>query len=364
MKNKTEGGIHFVLHPGTIRSATDGDIHWINATRLAGLYGVPLSKCTIAGRPDSRGYQERCGDIHLYPREDGDYRLPEEATMKAKVCKEDNPYQNESRDKHKHEYVVCIMADSKRTLTLGKTYKVERREHCWITVINDHGKEYSFLKHRFGSVSTNKPPISATICTAPQPLSPNSPEELKQQGATPVKDKAAVRIIGDLTGRDGLGVCVLVSTVLLQGASSSSLFLGEYLCTQWGSKGLPGTDFGGQYTAIMQAHAWSNSHLDVLPIGTRGAYVPPEHVDKILPDIWDNREHLDIDDIWVFKEDSKVEWKLSGGDAGVGFSVIAITAEPENKTTYELDPLTGTKVHPVTKQPIETYVDFSKIKIF
>lgn len=45
--------IKYVLHPGYIRSRSDGDIHYIGAGQLANLYGVPLSECIIDHGPGS-----------------------------------------------------------------------------------------------------------------------------------------------------------------------------------------------------------------------------------------------------------------------------------------------------------------------
>lgn len=65
--------VRYVLHPGYIRSKHDGDEHFIGGPRLARLYGVNLRDCVYG---DVRGYAARKGDIHLFPRFDGDYRLP------------------------------------------------------------------------------------------------------------------------------------------------------------------------------------------------------------------------------------------------------------------------------------------------
>lgn len=39
----------YILVPGWITSQTDGDRHFIGASRLAELYGVPMGECVIAG---------------------------------------------------------------------------------------------------------------------------------------------------------------------------------------------------------------------------------------------------------------------------------------------------------------------------
>jgi hypothetical protein len=64
----------YVLHPGYMRSKHDGDEHFIGGPRLARLYSVDIRDCVYG---DVRTYAPREGDIHLCPRFDGDYRLPE-----------------------------------------------------------------------------------------------------------------------------------------------------------------------------------------------------------------------------------------------------------------------------------------------
>ena len=66
----------YILHPGFIISASDGDRHYIGAAKLAKLYGLPLAKCIVITSPR---YQEQDGDVHLRPRYDGDYNIKEES---------------------------------------------------------------------------------------------------------------------------------------------------------------------------------------------------------------------------------------------------------------------------------------------
>lgn len=76
----------YVLHPGVITSHGDGLPHFINAPRLAGLYGVRMDDCAIA--PEPRAFDTAAswradpyaGLIHLYPRADDIYVLPEKST--------------------------------------------------------------------------------------------------------------------------------------------------------------------------------------------------------------------------------------------------------------------------------------------
>jgi hypothetical protein len=62
----------YVLHPGFI-NRPDGDRHYISGLELARLYGVSILHCTIA---HSRAYKEQTGDIHLRPKNNGDYVIP------------------------------------------------------------------------------------------------------------------------------------------------------------------------------------------------------------------------------------------------------------------------------------------------
>lgn len=64
----------YILHPGQIRSRTDGQIHYISAAKLARLYGLNLADCIVHKEP--KNYVFDVYDIHLHPRFDGDYTLP------------------------------------------------------------------------------------------------------------------------------------------------------------------------------------------------------------------------------------------------------------------------------------------------
>lgn len=66
--------MRYVLHPGWIHSKNDGDRHFIGGHRLTRLYGVDMRQCIYG---DVSNYIEQEGDIHLYPRYQGDYSLPE-----------------------------------------------------------------------------------------------------------------------------------------------------------------------------------------------------------------------------------------------------------------------------------------------
>lgn len=74
----------YVLHPGIITSRNDGQPHHIDAGRLADLYRVRMSDCVVHREPRAfdRSHREPVYPdyyVHLYPRPDGVYELPEQA---------------------------------------------------------------------------------------------------------------------------------------------------------------------------------------------------------------------------------------------------------------------------------------------
>jgi hypothetical protein len=69
----------YVLFPGEVTSRTDGQEHYITAPELARLYGVEYAKCKVVYRYEEssiRGYRKQPNDVELYPRYDGNYKLP------------------------------------------------------------------------------------------------------------------------------------------------------------------------------------------------------------------------------------------------------------------------------------------------
>lgn len=67
----------YVLHPGHVISKNDGQSHFVSAARLADLYGVSLRDCINADAPEYLAVQHSSASFtHLYPRRDGDYRVP------------------------------------------------------------------------------------------------------------------------------------------------------------------------------------------------------------------------------------------------------------------------------------------------
>lgn len=75
----------YLLCPGPVRSRVDGSLHHVGADQLAALYGVPMAECVVMPlqRPEHHRARMalldrvRLGElVALYPRFDGDYRLP------------------------------------------------------------------------------------------------------------------------------------------------------------------------------------------------------------------------------------------------------------------------------------------------
>jgi hypothetical protein len=69
--------VRYILHPGSVISNLDGQLHYISANQLRNLYRVPRNgPCVIVGQSDEMfGYEQMHNDIHLHPRPDGDYNL-------------------------------------------------------------------------------------------------------------------------------------------------------------------------------------------------------------------------------------------------------------------------------------------------
>lgn len=67
----------FMLHPGEIRSRSDGDVHYISARQLIQLYGIHPKMCQIYKEGWDRGMSPGLSEqfVHLYPRYDGEYQV-------------------------------------------------------------------------------------------------------------------------------------------------------------------------------------------------------------------------------------------------------------------------------------------------
>lgn len=66
----------FALHPGWVRSQSDGDMHYISAAQLAGLYGIHHNEYIIWDPERRETYFGRTwmDYIHLFVKSDGNYR--------------------------------------------------------------------------------------------------------------------------------------------------------------------------------------------------------------------------------------------------------------------------------------------------
>lgn len=93
--------VRYIIHPGWIRSARDGNLHYITARTLMSLYQLNLHDPSVhhpIDHPsihyvvdqDGRGFGicETPGDIHLYPRADGDYSLPAAGRLKSEELRQ------------------------------------------------------------------------------------------------------------------------------------------------------------------------------------------------------------------------------------------------------------------------------------
>lgn len=69
--------MRYILHSANICSKTDGQSHFISCHKLMKLYGLNKKDCYfINNLDDTLGFKNQNGDIHLFPRYDGNYRLP------------------------------------------------------------------------------------------------------------------------------------------------------------------------------------------------------------------------------------------------------------------------------------------------
>ena len=76
--------IKYAVFPGNVRSASDGQIHFIDARRLVHLYGVRWDECVVVPTRFEHYRQRELlmqriseqGLIKLHPRSSGYYALP------------------------------------------------------------------------------------------------------------------------------------------------------------------------------------------------------------------------------------------------------------------------------------------------
>ena len=69
--------VKYAIHPGPVRSNSDGDWHYISAAKLAMLYKLNLLEYIVwdDSRPETFLGKRPDDYMHLWPREDGEYRL-------------------------------------------------------------------------------------------------------------------------------------------------------------------------------------------------------------------------------------------------------------------------------------------------
>jgi len=69
--------IKYIVRPGYITPRTDGDQHYISASRLMQLHGIQPSECIIFRGPED--YHKLKGAdknlINVFPRADGKYKV-------------------------------------------------------------------------------------------------------------------------------------------------------------------------------------------------------------------------------------------------------------------------------------------------
>jgi hypothetical protein len=65
----------YILFPGEVTSAHDGERHFIDAPTLARLYGVPMDECVVHVSRGVVDWKTIKGLIRLFPRFDGKYSI-------------------------------------------------------------------------------------------------------------------------------------------------------------------------------------------------------------------------------------------------------------------------------------------------
>lgn len=70
----------YIVHPGLVKSISDGEVHYVSFYKLCELYGVSVYDCFNAGDKDRfTGRKIDPKYIHLYPQNKAeDYVLPKE----------------------------------------------------------------------------------------------------------------------------------------------------------------------------------------------------------------------------------------------------------------------------------------------
>ena len=71
----------FILYPGTIKSKTDGDLHYISYKQLLRLYQIPPHLVINGSNLNSLRGIIRGNYFHMFPDNDGVYQLTNEEKM-------------------------------------------------------------------------------------------------------------------------------------------------------------------------------------------------------------------------------------------------------------------------------------------
>ncbi len=74
-----EVAMKYIVHPGPMRSKSDGQWHYIGYGDLIRLYDVRPKDCILATKAVLRSLRKSDDVIHLYPRYDENYEIEEES---------------------------------------------------------------------------------------------------------------------------------------------------------------------------------------------------------------------------------------------------------------------------------------------
>lgn len=74
--------MRYVIHPGWVKSKTNGELHFISFRRIASLYQVRSEHCISSFNP---AYRPEHGDINLRPDPSGRYVIPSPTRMNGSL---------------------------------------------------------------------------------------------------------------------------------------------------------------------------------------------------------------------------------------------------------------------------------------
>ena len=66
----------YILYPGYVAGRNGGDHQYIGGSRLARLYGLSPNSPNVIVSSGHRPFYCLPDDVHLFPRQDGNYQLP------------------------------------------------------------------------------------------------------------------------------------------------------------------------------------------------------------------------------------------------------------------------------------------------